>query len=309
MSRRANPTLVGAFVLGAVILLFVGVTLFGSGMLFRKTFPFVCYFKGDISGLNVGAPVKFNGVEIGAVTSIGLRFEPQTESVRIPVHFEIDATKVGDAGGPTEFSRENIDRAIAKGLRAQLATQSLVTGLFFVQLSFQPNTPANFVNPSAKTQEIPTVPTPLEQAQSALKELMVRLDKVDFDGLINSLHGAAAGIDQFMHAPELKQTLVSLNDALTSIRGLSDTVRADVGPVADSLQAMTSSARVTLTEFDQTARKARGLLADDSPLAYQLGKTLEDLASAARSVRLLADYLERNPGAIVRGRSAEGENQ
>ena len=67
MGKRLNPAAVGVFVLGALALTVMAVVLFGSGKLFRKTHEFVIYFGGDVSGLRVGAPVKFKGVEIGQV--------------------------------------------------------------------------------------------------------------------------------------------------------------------------------------------------------------------------------------------------
>ena len=85
MGRKANPVLIGAFVVGAIALGVVGIVVFGSGRLFADTTPFVMYFTGSVDGLNVGSPVKFKGVEIGAVTSIQLDIG---EEARIPVWIE-----------------------------------------------------------------------------------------------------------------------------------------------------------------------------------------------------------------------------
>jgi len=309
MSKRANPTLVGAFVLGAVALAVAGVIVLGSGQFFRNTYSFVSLFTGDVNGLSVGAPVKFKGVDIGTVTRIGITFEPQAKDFRIPVYFEIDADKVRGAGARAPFTREGLRNAIAGGLRAQLNTQSLVTGLLFIQLDFHTDAPPEIAKIDDDIPEIPTMPTTLEKAQSEFKQLMTKLESIDFKALIDNFAAAANGVKELTTSPEIKAALTSLDQTLVSVRQLSDGLRGDLRPVTQGFSETTVTAQKTLVQFEETAKQARGLLAPDSPLAYQLGKTLDEVSSAARSVRLLADYLERNPSAIVRGRTAGGGNQ
>src|SRR6266513_856271 len=98
MGRKASPAMIGAFVVGAVALALGGILLFGSGRLFKHASTFVMFFPGDVSGLNVGAPVKFKGVEIGSVSDVQLRFgnmervspDQVEKGIRIPVFVEID---------------------------------------------------------------------------------------------------------------------------------------------------------------------------------------------------------------------------
>jgi paraquat-inducible protein B len=97
MKKRISPTLIGAFVVGALVLLVIGVIAFGSGKFFRKSYEFVLYFQGSVNGLNVGAPVKYKGVEIGSVTEILLQLE-KAEPARIPVIIELDANKIAGRG-------------------------------------------------------------------------------------------------------------------------------------------------------------------------------------------------------------------
>src|SRR5262245_30436492 len=145
MGRKANPIIIGAFVVGAIALAVFGIVVFGSGRLFKETTPFVMYFTGSVDGLSVGSPVKFKGVEIGGVTSIQLDLG---EEARIPVWIEIDNKKIVARGAEWPSDRAALRAAIERGLRAQLNSQSIVTGLLFVQLDYHPETPAVLLAPA-----------------------------------------------------------------------------------------------------------------------------------------------------------------
>jgi paraquat-inducible protein B len=191
MGRRANPATIGAFVVGAIMLAVAGVLVFGSGRLFKHTSKYVCFFSGSVDGLNIGAPVRIKGVEIGSVVDIRLRLPEQApqmtsaQALRVPVTIEIDNERVVAVGGQ---ARPDIKQLIDRGLRAQLNAQSLVTGLLFVQLGFYPDTPATFVlPPNSKTREIPTIPTTIEQMQTAAETVFRKLQEVHVETLVKSV--------------------------------------------------------------------------------------------------------------------------
>ena len=139
-SKRASPTLIGAFVIGALLLALGGLAVFGSGKLFRRTEQFVAIFSGSVNGLSVGAPVKFRGVQVGSVTSILLSLPGMTlPDLRIPVFFDIDrdtTLKLGAMVNPADPSA--LAALIDQGLRAQLQLESIVTGVLFVELDLFP---------------------------------------------------------------------------------------------------------------------------------------------------------------------------
>ncbi len=223
MSKQASTTLIGAFVIGGLALAVALLLIFGSGKIFRKTHPFILYFAGNVNGLNIGAPVKFKGVNIGEVTKVLIRFDQPSSDIHVPVIIEMDEKKMRDSGIQETHLRDPnfMKNTIEEGLRAQLATQSMVTGLLYISLDFKPDKPAHFVGESTqKYQEIPTIPTSMEEAQTIIKR--------------------------------------SLN-----------------------------------------------VLDPESPLMVQMQKTLEEIGDTARSVRILTDYLDRNPSAVLTGRSPE----
>ncbi len=308
MGRKANPILIGAFVVGAIALAVMGIVVFGSGRLFADTTPFVMYFSGSVDGLSVGSPVKFKGVEIGAVTSIQLDLG---EEARIPVWIEVDNKKIVARGADKWPSDSTLLKAsIERGLRAQLNSQSIVTGLLFVQLDYHPEATAVFVAPpEAALPEIPTIPTTLEQAQQAAAEIIANLRQIDFEGFGKALRAAIDGINATVNAPGLQkalqslpETLASLNATLGSVQKLSNNLDQRSGPLLASIQQASERSTVAVEQARATLESVQGLADAGSPLAGQLVGVLEELRGTARSIRLLADYLERNPSALVRGR-------
>jgi len=317
MSKPASPALIGSFVVGAITLAIVGMALFGAGKLFRKTIPFIMYFDGDVNGLKVGAPVKFKGVEIGSVTNVLLNmggFEPldsAAEEPRIPVLIELDQERITEKGGRVRLDDKDIlKRLIDRGLRAQLSMESFVTGLLYVKLDMFPDSPLRLVaDPQAKYPEIPTIPTPLEEAQAVASGFLKKLDQVDFAGLMKSISNVAEGLDKLVNSPDLKDAVSSVNKAIdnlnatvTSFRNVANEVDQEVGPLAKSLRAAVDDADAAIKEASATIASINSAIQPDSPLMYQLRTTMEGLSATARTVRLLADYLERNPTALLRGK-------
>jgi paraquat-inducible protein B len=205
MNKKVSPTLVGAFVLGALALVVVGIIAFGTGKLFAKKYEFVLYFDSSVNGLNIGAPVKVRGVEIGTVTDILLNLDREKRlkeaaeigarqaimewSPRIPVIIEIDAKKLTKRGstGLALTDPEAFEGLIERGLRGQLEMESFVTGLLYIALDFHPKSPANMVQePGGSYTEIPTMPTTLEEVQAEVKKIFAKFKEVKIDKLIDS---------------------------------------------------------------------------------------------------------------------------
>ena len=315
MGRRARPAVIGAFVLGAMALAVIGITIFGSGKLFRKTSTFVMYFTGSVDGLNVGAPVKFKGVEIGSVTQIRINLgEYRAQDSRIPVFVEIDDARATQQGAETNVDYVNTlikDR----GLRGQLQPQSLLTGLLFVQLDFFPDTPIVTVLPADSSyREIPTVPTTLAEVQQAITRILAKLEKADIEGMLATGREALEGIRSVVTSPDLRRfeaglpgTLANVDEAVTSFRQLATRLDGETPPLIAGLKQTATQADSTLQEWKGTAKLLNDALEPDSALRNQLTAALDELTGAGRSVRLLADFLERNPSAVVRGRTASSQ--
>lgn len=316
MGKKANPAVVGVFVLGATALAVLGVLVFGSGKYFRSTVEFVMYFPGSVNGLSIGAPVKFKGVDIGTVSNIQLVLSAGVDgpSARIPVYVQMDPTKIitGSAGirMPDPVVR---DELVKRGLRAQLQSQSILTGLLFIQLDFFPDTPAVFVleQPSDPA-EIPTIPTVLEQASTQAREIISDLREIDFKGMIDNANQALAGITKLIDDPglraaidQLPATVKNINAAVDTANGLLRRVDHQVEPLSTELHETLVGAQRAMDTVQKTASTATTLIQPGSPLDHDLRQSLNAVSRAADALRLFADYLERNPSALLYGRSQQ----
>jgi phospholipid/cholesterol/gamma-HCH transport system substrate-binding protein len=320
MNKRISPTLIGAFVVGALALLVIAIIVLESGW-FRKTYQFVLYFQGSVNGLNVGAPVKYKGVSIGSVTDILLRLG-EVEVNRIPVLIELDAKKIAVRGvsvDPGQF-KSIIDR----GLRGQLRMESFVTGVLYVALDQYPGSPAQFVQaPGSQYQEIPTLPAELEEVQDEVRVVFAKLAKIDFNAAVVAMTHAFEGIDRLTTSPalnaslqSLEQTMPKVDEAVVNIRRLAANLDKNSSDLSGDLQQTSAVARqtlaeienaaervaITMTEAEGTLTSARAAIDPDSPISYELTKSLREISGAARSLRLLAGYLERNPRALIFGK-------
>ncbi|MBV8774752.1 MAG: MCE family protein [Deltaproteobacteria bacterium] len=312
MRTPANPRLVGAFVLGAVALAISAVLVLGSGRLFRKTIPFILVFRGNVNGLRVGAPVKIKGVTIGSVTDIQLRLNLGQQSVaygtrgiQIPVRIEIDESRVRGFA-----ITKDLRRVVKRGLRAQLAMDSFVTGILYIDLDMHPGTPENYeLPPDSEPPEIPTLKTTFEQAQSAAAKIISQLDKIQLDRLVNTADQTIAAFGDLARSPDIRsavmalgQTATSLGNTAQSIRELTEHVDREVAPMAASLEKGSRDIDVAVRKAETALDHIQAGLQPDAPLVYRANQALENVSAAARSLRELGDYLQRNPSAIVRGR-------
>jgi len=328
MNQKISPTLIGAFVIGALALLILAVIAFGSGQLFRKTQDFVLYFGGSVNGLRIGAPVKFMGVEIGSVKDIRLETQGTSGVHMIPVIIEIDLKKVIRRGVAREEAMDpnTIREFVKQGMRAQLLTESFVTGVLYVGFDWFPDTPLRFVQqPGGHFQydEIPTVPTGLEEAQSAIVRVVKKLDDIDFKALAGSLTKTSDRFGELASSPALKSILKSLDDDMPELRGaildfrkLAATANTNVTNVSADLHNVSADLHQTLTaaqsaieqisatmkEAQTTIVSVRGTVDPNSPTVYELTKSLREVSGAASSIRMLADSLDSNPQGIILGK-------
>ncbi|MBK5054008.1 MCE family protein [Burkholderia sp. R-69927] len=240
---------------------------------------YVLNFKESVRGLTVGAPIDFRGIVIGEVSAINTHFDPATKEFSIPVEVSIFPERLisrddsGSAVGAIPSERKEFaDYLVKKGLRAQLRTASLLTGQLYIAIDFFPSAPKATVDWSKTTPQLPTVPGNLQGLQESITSLVAKLNKIPFEGIGN----------------DLRKTL---NDADT----LMNTINTDVAPEAKSTLA---TARETLTSANRA-------LQSDSPLQQSTAETMRELSRTAASFRALAEYLQRHPEALLRGKTED----
>lgn len=327
MRKKLSPALIGAFVLGALGLLVAAILILGSGKLFLHSRDFVLYFNGSVNGLRIGAPVKYKGVEIGSVNEILLSLGDMSVQ-RIPVVIRVDAEKITKRGGSEKALNdpEVANALIDQGLRGQLQMESFVTGLLYVGLDFFPDTPAHFVQSQTaynKYQEIPTIPSVFEQAQDVVSSIIGRLQEVDFQALLTSLEQTSSGVNSLVSSPELKtslkelqQTLPKLQEAIVTFRDMAKTVDGNFQTLTGDLKQTSSDTRAALKQAGDTMKEAESAISNvktlvdpDSQTFYELTRSLREVSAAARSLRQLSGYLERNPRALIFGKPPETKEE
>ncbi|MGO9604312.1 MAG: MlaD family protein [Candidatus Binataceae bacterium] len=319
MAKRVSSAAIGGFVAASFALILVAIVVVGAGKMFQRPVRFVCMFQGSINGLRLGAPVKFRGVQIGTVEEIRILLTPSEgiekadlREFRIPVIIGVDRSMLQQYGASgAALSEQGFESMIARGLRAQLATESLLTGLLYVDLDLHPNTPLNLalVPNSGSLREIPTIPTTLEAIQKQVTEAIAKLDALDLKALVVSATSAAQNIAQLAGSPDLKATIAGLKETVPSLNQTLAATRVTLGdlkekliPLAEGLQTNSVQANITMKETTQTLADLRSILEPDSPLSVHLNEALDQLAVTTESVGELTDYLQRNPAALVRGK-------
>lgn len=311
MSGKANPTWIGAFVLGALALAVGAVVVLGSGRFFQERQPFVLFFDEAVTGLSVGAPVIYQGVEIGTVTGVNVVLDYEREEVAIPVHIEIVGGRV-QVRGQTAGGVAAVERQVERGLRARLKSQSLITGQLYVDLDYYPDKPADFKHLEPETPEIPTIPSELTEIRNTVTDLVARVQKLPLEELVEKIVSATEGVDRLVNKPEIDDAIDQLDATLAEVRTAVGTLGRSVGPITDSTQATLEEARAAVARLDTTVQElnatisdARTIVEPGSPMQYQLLSSLEELEEAARAVRVLAQGLSAQPDAIIFGKDAK----
>ena len=310
MSRETNPKIVGAFVLGALALIVVVFVVFGSGRLFQPLETFVTYFRGNVKGLKVGSPVLVRGVEIGTVSQIKALFDSQGE-LFVEVIFKNKPHAVDDMDRlytdlPPE---EQDDLLIKRGLRAQLNSVSLVTGMLYIKLDFFPDTPVELTGLNEDYIEIPSTPTSGELLQERLLGSLEKFEKMPILEITEELHATLQGVQVSLqeinklagHFRDIdtRETLASLNRSLDAAEDLMTNLDSKLDPIASSFVDISQAAQDTLKSMEAFVGRLEGSAAEER---YELRTMLIELSKANRAIRVLVDHLQRDPRSLVWGK-------
>ncbi len=241
-----------------------------------KSSIYTLVFDESLRGLEVGAPVDFRGLVVGEVAGIGVSIDPVEKTIRMRAEVNLHINRVEmSAGSAAEFAKLPSDRKsradllVANGMRAQIKTGSLLTGQLYVALDFFPDARPATVNWKVDPPEFPTTPGGFQELQTMLHRVAARLDKVPIDKIGTDLH----------------QTLQSFDK-------LAKRLDSEITP----------EARLTLEEARKTLGTAERTFRSDAPLQQDTRETLRELSRTAQSLRVLADYLERHPESLIRGK-------
>jgi paraquat-inducible protein B len=339
MAKKRNPARLGLFVVVALLLLFIVVFFLAGGELLKRKQKVVMHFGGSIYGLQVGAPVVFRGVRLGSISAIGLSYDRAKDMVVIPVTAELDREMLGNVsgGGQSDDPLRALPALVERGLRAQLAVQSLLTGQRYVDLDFHPDKPAQRVNGDEAVTEIPTIVTTLQDLQNQVDELDIKrlmddisaiagtarklLSKPELDKVVQDLAATAANLNGLTGklnrqldpllggvrelGGSTRQTLADVSRAASQVGEAAQRIGASVDSVASTLgpeAPLAKSLRSAADELALTAGALRQASANEAPLNQNLQRSLQDVSKAARALRELAETLDQQPESVLKGR-------
>jgi paraquat-inducible protein B len=323
MSIRANPTVIGLFLIGAIVLAVGGTAALASTAWFQKRSTFVSFFQETVNGLDRGAPVKFQGVPVGTVTEILIQIDERDKTFQVPVQYDIDITRLTTQLGTfvNLADPEVLRTQVIDGLRAQLQMESIVTGQLYVELSYRDDpAPAEFETRPTAWPEIPTTPSLLAALGTGAGSLVadvlrvllrvnVMLEEVDMREINAAVVASAQAVERLVEAPQI-QAAVELAPAMTTqitqtmeqVQLLVEQIGTTLDPLQVNIESASSEMVLTLQALRRTVDETHGFLSTDSGLGYGLQEALVSLGEAAEALRLLAATLERNPDMLLRGK-------
>ncbi|OAI20955.1 mammalian cell entry protein [Methylomonas koyamae] len=330
MSKQANPLAIGTFLVGALTLLVVALMVFGGGQFFKEKNRFVIFFDSALNGLNVGAPVKLQGVQIGNVSEISLVMDEATGRVFKPVVIEIDPALLRDVSGQqggahTEKQhRQAAQKLIDLGLKGRLETQSLLTGLLYVDLNFHADKPMNLVKLDYKNlPELPSVPTTVDEIRNTADEIINRAKQLPLEDTLKNLSETLAEIRGLLQSDDTRKSMAALAKSLQETQKLMATLNSQSGPLLTNANGALSDTRTTLQELNkqllpvlkavetslntatQVMQSSQGTLAAVEAMAAPdapLSQAMQEMRNAARALKDLGESLERQPSAIIYGK-------
>ncbi|MDQ8193838.1 MlaD family protein [Coraliomargarita sp. SDUM461004] len=335
MKRNSpNPKIIGAFVTVMLALIVAMVMYFGTANFLNRSTHFILFFDQSVNGLQVGSAVKFRGVPVGEVRRIMIRAEGQhDESTAIPVVIKINQSRLeNDLGvSRTAFAPESIHESLERGLVAQLNLESLITGQLFVEFSFEPEKTVSAQTHLAEVNgmvEIPTLNSSLDEITADVAQIIADVKELDLHKLSNNINNllisattqldglntsqisssiteTADEIKVFVASEQFSQSVDAMRVAFEQVTATAQSFDLNDGPLSATIQTWTQQITDTLASLDNLTQDANALLQPGSDMRHEFESMLRELGRAARSVRLLSEYLERNPNALLTGRSEQ----
>lgn len=249
---------------------------------------FVTYFESSVRGLSRGAPVEFFGIQVGTVSNIALELNPATGDARVRVQLEVQPERIMDQdAAKADDALEGTRRLVQRGMRAQLQTASYLTGQRVVALDFVANPRPADVVVEGDSIVLPSQGGGLDNILVAVNDIAGKLDRLPLDQIGQNLNGA----------------LRSASGAMASVQDLMKKADAGLTPTLRRLPEITAGLQETVARAGRTVGSIETSYGNNSQFQRELERAMTQVGDTARSIRLLADFLDRHPEALVRGRA------
>ncbi|WP_240324600.1 MlaD family protein [Trinickia diaoshuihuensis] len=276
---------------------------------------YVVRFAGAVGQLDEGAAVRLRGFRVGQVEHVALHYDPRTGTLDTPVEIALDPARLGlpDGVKPADGNwRPVVDdmlrRLIAAGLRARLTQDPPLVGSRVVALDFVPGAPSATLTregsdtqvPSAPSGEIDAILAKTDDIVSKADHVMTKIDALPIEQAGDDIRHITGRIRRLSSSPQIADSLDHLDRSVAQIDRTLGEVSPQIGPLVAQL-------RQTAREADSAVAAANRTIGGDPMRQNDLPEALRELTDMARSVRALAEYLDRHPEALVRGKGGKGQ--
>ncbi len=254
---------------------------------YQRKLNFVTYFANAVRGLTAGSAVEFYGIQIGTVQEVKLEVNNEAGSARVRVALEIQPERIADAADIKDDSIDVARRLVKNGLRAQTKTSNYLTGQQVLALDFLPNASPAELRQEGQDWVLPSVGGGIDNILTAASDISAKLDRLPLDQI-----GA-----------NLNSTLRSASGAMVSIQDLVKRTDANLTPAMHRLPDITAALQDVVTRAGRTVGSIETSYGQNSQFSRELERAMTQVGDTARAIRVLADYLDRHPEALVRGRA------
>ncbi len=275
---------------------------------YSKRIVYVLYFNESVRGLSNGAPVEFRGIKVGKVTDIGMEYDRQNTTFRIPVLVQIEPERVDalHAGKPGEevdsAAYDLIEALIQKGLRAQLQTGSYLTGQRIIELDMHPEVALKRSGMPGKYPEMPTMPGSIGEITESITLLLKTLQSLPLHEMADELHGTLKGANRTINAPELQETIRALKGVSSQLEQMLSQMNGHPPTLGKRINETADAAARALQQTEKTLAGVEGMLNPAAPLHYNLLEVTRELSSTARAIRSFMEFLETKPESLLFGK-------
>jgi paraquat-inducible protein B len=328
VSAKTHPRLVGAFVLGAILLVVAAVVLLSTGAWFQTRWHCAVFFPGSVKGLDKGAPVTFRGVKIGEVKEVTPFLSGKEPPIQIEVVLEIrgGVVQVPEGVAPLYAGRSSEGFArelIKRGIRGRMLSASLLTGQRYIDFDFLPQEPARVAGISRRYPELPTTPTAMEKLSEKAGQFFDKLADLPLDQMLEDVRKALQSLRELLESPDIRgalrgarRSMEALEPALVDARGALKDVDAlvkklsgEVDSSGPEVRAALADARKTLERAQQAIERLQKTLQGTNQAQLEATRTLEELSQTLAVMRNLAEYIQTHPEAIVIGKPKAEEQR
>ena len=274
---------------------------------YKRRIPFVLYFQNSTAGLGVGSPVQLYGIPVGNVTDIRLELDPTNATARVRVGIEVQPERLSAVGGDmNEDAAVVTQRLVDRGLRAGLSTVSYLTGAMAVSLDFVKGLPPVKLTREGDAIVLPTQGGGLGGIVSALSDVANKIGQIPFAAIGANANNVLASVNGLVGGAELKTAINALSSTLVDVQGLVRRTDAGLTPLMRRLPEVSNDLSQTLARANHLVGSVDTGYGANSQFSRDLERLMAQLNDGVRSIRLLADFLDRHPEALIRGRANTG---